>query len=224
MRKSQHKRVIEMENETENKASEKAKRLKNIRKKLDLSRQQFAVKFNLTKSSVQNWEDGKFSGLTVKGAIQLVQQLSRFNIMVTLDWLMKGRGTPPIFPKNVKDGAEDGISSTEWSSRQTIQKELMHFHKLNKGCIDFILHDDALMPLLKRGDFVAGKRFFETDFSQALDRLCIVQLDSGETLARIVAKTPKPQIFDLLTLNNKITHTDIKIFSVAPVVWMRRIF
>jgi len=213
-----------MENETESKAKEKAKRLKNIRKKLSLSRQQFAAKFNLTKSSVQNWEDGKFSGLTVKGATQLTQQLSRFNIIVTLDWLMEGAGTPPIFPRKLKEKPDDGISSAEWTSRQAIQKELVYFHKLNKGCIDFIINDDALLPLLKKGDFIAGKRLFEADFSKAVDQLCIVQLDSGETLVRIMAATTRPQIFDLLALDNKITHAGIKLFSAAPVVWMRRIF
>lgn len=213
-----------MENKTENITLEKAKRLKNIRKKLKLSRQQFASKFNLTKSSIQNWEDAKFNGLSTKGAKQLVQQMSRFNILVTLDWLMEGKGTPPIFPKNVNELPEDGVSSAEWASRQTIQKELMYFHKLNKGGIDFIINDDSLMPLLKKGDFVAGQRLFETDFSKALNQLCIVQLDSGETVVRIMAATAKPQIFNLLTLDHKTTHINIKVFSVAPVVWMRRVF
>lgn len=72
-------------------------RIKQIRKHMKLTQEQFAQKLNVTKSSVQKWEYGINTPDT--GSIMLI--CNKFN--VDPDWLQTGEGDNPFLEKSGDD-------------------------------------------------------------------------------------------------------------------------
>jgi transcriptional regulator with XRE-family HTH domain len=205
-------------------AKARGERLKSLRESLKLSRQKFADKHCIPKGTMQNWEDGRFNGLSESGAKKVLEALETEGIHCSLEWLMYGTGQPPALPQSILEKTRAWITEPDLSQEQIIRQELLLFHQLNKGSIDAIVPDNKLSPALLAGDLVAGKRYFEDDIVKAVGSVCIVQTSEGETLVRLVREGKKTGCFDLLVTSPKdvVTHKGVKLFCAAVVVWVRR--
>ena len=221
----------------ENDASpiERGKRLRYLRDDLlRLSRSRFGNLFNIPGGTIQTWEDARHGGLSEKGAKKIVQGLQDEGIDCRLEWLLFGFGEQPRsnFPwsaMNTSPKLESQSESTnEHSSvKAGIIQELQLFRQHYSNAIDTIVPDDAMMPSLFPGDYVAGDRYFDHDIIKTIGLPCIVQLMNGYTLVRIVEKEGKDGGHNLSCINPypsdqpSILH-DVTLFSAAPILWVRR--
>jgi transcriptional regulator with XRE-family HTH domain len=206
---------------------ERGKRLKRLRQFLRLSRPALAKKcdnvFSFT--SVEGWEEGRFGGLTIKSAQQLVQGFNKEGIPVSLEWLMFGTGEDPLIPRKK---SEDYKTKKELTEYEIIAKELALFHQLNKNSIDAVITDDGMSPWLLPGDFVAGERYLGENVEKAIGSVCIVQPQSGNVLVRKVNSGNDLQYYNLVCINSntKLPHPiieDVKLISAAPILWIRKL-
>lgn len=207
----------------------RADRIKAIRTALNLSRQKFADKVGIKKSTLQNWEEGRHSGLSDKGAKHLASALVKAGIGISVEWLSDGTGLPPKMPESPLEKISHSILPLSISdtiqSDSGIQQELLFFHHLNKGGIDLLVPDNTMLPFYSAGDIVAGVRHFGADLMQTVNHDCIVQTEKGEVLLRFVA-VQSDGCFDLYQYNNALektlTHKAVSLFSAAPVLWIRK--
>ena len=204
-------------------AKQRADRIKRVREILRLSRSQLAAqykKFGLTYSSLKNWEDIKWHGLTESGATILAKAFQEHGIHVTVEWLMFGIGDDPtssLLKQNIK------LSETA-----IIAKEIKFFHENNSNAVDTIITDDALEPYLKAGDYVAGIRYFANDIERAIGHPSIVQIENGQQLVRVVTAGDDVELYTLTCSNpNSVTapkiFKNIKLLSAAPILWIRKL-
>lgn len=201
-------------------------RVRHIRETLlRYTREKFSKKHGIPAASLQNWEIGKYGGLTEKAARKLVSAFAREGILCSVEWLLYAIGTEPGsavgIPVIANAGSEPVIAANP------IIQELQLFHRLNPGAVDALIIDDSMSPLFYSGDLVAGVRYFDDMIPQLIGGVCIAQLTSGETLVRRLDAGTKPDYYTLSCLNpeTKIVKTSIQtatVFSVAPILWLRR--
>ncbi|HVV68736.1 MAG TPA: hypothetical protein VHE99_06875 [Gammaproteobacteria bacterium] len=197
-------------------------RVRHIRQTLlRYTRRKFSQRFGIPAPTLQNWETGKYGGLTEKGALKLVAAFKEDGVPCSVEWLLYGIGVQP-------GGALQQTTHTDLPTSRAVAQELGLFRKLHPNTVDAILADDSMQPYLRPGDLVAGERYFGTELSKAIDELCIIQLTSGEVLIRKFQNGQQPDQYILSCLDPK-TQTQTQtlsadtVFSVAPIVWIRRI-
>lgn len=204
-------------------AVQRAERIKYLRKKLlDLSRPKFANKHGIAKGSLQNWEDVRYGGLTENGAYQLVRAFQAEGINCTVDWLLHGIGETPVRQTLL----DTFLLQPEVKADETmLAEELQVFYRLHQNAVDAIVSDDALSPCYMPGYHVAGEKLFSHDINKAVGLPCIVQTQTGMLLIRMVQKGTIPEHYTLTCTNpetNELDLTDIKLFSAAPIIWIRK--
>lgn len=213
----------------------RAKRIRTIRDAIRLSRPKFAVRLNEALSvtpientsakqpvplgTLQNWEEARFGGLSAKGAKLLVKGLNGLGIECTEEWLMYGTGNPPlvIFSGGQQQAHEEKI----------IAQELKLFYQLNPNAVDAIITDDSMMPRFEKGDHVAGRRYFEKDMEMAVGKPCVIHThESSSVLVRVLQPGTKRGFYTLSCTNPSVMEKsiieNIKLFSAAPILWVRR--
>lgn len=209
-----------------------------------------AAKHGVTYAALQSWEAIRWNGLTEGGARKLAACFQDEGLTVTVEWLMFGIGSDPIeeavkkgiskiLPEKINDIKEKTLSPTashqqknlephnNTLEKENIVQELTLFHQLNPGSVDAVVIDDGLSPYLQIGDHVAGKRYFDNEMEKGIGRLCIVQTLSGNVLIRLLKPGSDVDRYTLLCTNPETTakeHTieDVKLFSTAPILWVRK--
>ncbi len=196
-------------------------RVRHIRETLlRFSRREFSKGHAVPAATLQNWESGKYGGLTEKGALKLVNAFQSEGVPCSVEWLLYGIGAEPtrtnlpIFNKNLDLG-------------QVMAQEVGLFRQLHPNSVDAIVSDDSMEPGFYAGDLVAGERYFAEEITKAVGRYCILQLIEGEVLIRELRPGKKKDEFILACINTKakIKTKVIKansLFSAAPIVWIRR--
>lgn len=203
---------------------ERGKRLRLLRESLKLSRHAFGDRYEISPRSIQNWESARYGGLTEKGSRKIVSGLQKEGINCSLDWLYFGFGYGPS-GLAIDNGLK--ISEPDQHSGNSISRELTYFHQLNPGSVDATVADSSLEPALLKGDYVAGKRHFEHEIAQAINHWCIVQTQDGKTLVRFLTPGEQKDYYNLACLkgdNDPSEYKNVRIFSAAPIVWIRRKF
>jgi hypothetical protein len=167
---------------------------------------------------MQNWEDARYDGLSKVSANKLINAFRKSGLEVGLDWLLYGEGESPLGASN-HSTPTPLTSSTE---EALIAQELLLFHQHNIETTDMIIADSSMAPAFLPGDWVAGKRYFEKNIEKALHHPAIIQTLDGQTLLRIIEKSSQEGFYDLLTMTAETTLKNAKLFSAAPILWMRR--
>lgn len=212
-----------------NLSEQRAKRLRQIRRLLRLSRKAIFERYKIPVGTLQNWEDARHGGLTEKGAQRIIEILADEGISCSLEWLLFGIGNPPnelrSSPSN-KIMVNAGLSQ-EIQLLDDIAKELTLFYSHNANAVDVIISDDAMEPRYLMGDHVAGKRFFNEDIAKIAGHVCIVQTQNGLITVRILLKGSQPGCYDLIAYNKNSAIKDlnffnVRVFSAAPIIWIRR--
>lgn len=220
----------------------RAKRLKSLRKMTRLSRKAFAEKYNIASGTIQNWESGRFGGLSEKGARDILRAIKAEGIGCTFEWLMYGvEPGPSITERLFLDMGMDARSDfspaeAEWEAKgqkkqkkqgEAIIQELLAFRKYNNDPIDHVIPDDSMLPRFIAGEHVAGSRRYKEDIAALVGEDCIVHTVDGDTLVRRLRKGIDMGLFTLVCTNLETDTQQPVIYNVeliyaAPIVWARR--
>ena len=210
----------------ENEIKERGHRIRLIRNAIRYSTRKFEANHGVNASTIKNWESGRGGGLTADGALKLIDAFRKEGIDCTLEWLLYGKGVDPISSRQNKVNLESSIYTAEAATPESaIVQELRLFHQLNPGAIDTIVSDDAMLPLLTPGDYVAGIRCFDDEISELVGLYCIVQLQAGPVVVRQLMPGVSADQYRLLANNpnnNDYADQDIKLFSAAKILWIRK--
>jgi HTH-type transcriptional regulator, cell division transcriptional repressor len=124
----------------------------------------------------------------------------------------------------------DSLHSSEQPQAQDedrkIANELSLFKSQYKNSVDYIVVDDGMEPLYKRNEYVAGISLAGKRIDEALGLNCIIQLENGNVLLRLLRKGAELDTYTLICLNT--TQVDVpvlynvKIEWVAPVIFHRK--
>jgi transcriptional regulator with XRE-family HTH domain len=207
-------------------AEARGERLRYMRDKiLRYSRKEFAKKYKIPPGTMQNWESARNGGLSESGAKKLLEIFAVEGIHCPLEWLMYGIGTDPFAATRSLHVVNETPGSYVIPQEMAIAQELQLFHQHTRNAVDTIIADDSMAPIFVSGDLVAGQRYFGKDITKALNLPCIVHTETGEIYVRIIKATDHKDLFNLVCSNTLATQPilkNIKIFSVAPVLWLRR--
>src|SRR5579872_3813028 len=73
----------------------RGKRLKRLRKMVDLSRHQIEQKYQISENTQRSWEEGKHTGLTEQGARRILIAMRDEGLRCSIGWLLHGTGSTP---------------------------------------------------------------------------------------------------------------------------------
>jgi len=212
-----------------NSPRDRGNRLKMVREKiLGVSRPTFSQRYGVPFSTLQKWEDGIGKGINNSAAEKISSVYQSLGIDCTPEWILYDSGKPPApllahhYPL-----AADKNSNYPLDEVALIIQELRFFCQLHKNTLDAIVNDDAMEPCFKKGDYVAGVRFFNKDIEKLVNYDCIVQTIHGDVLIRHLAAIQSNQHYTLTCLNHKSTtkpkkRENVEIASAAPIIWIRR--
>lgn len=208
----------------------RAQRLKTLRQAIRLSRRKMGEKYQIPPGTLQNWEDGRYGGLSEKGARKMVEAFQAEGLICRIEWLLYGIGQDPVASTTQLSGKSFAPHVLNYQDEQSnIRKELQLFHQLNPNSIDCIITDATMMPFYQLGDLVAGCRRFGDDFLQFIGQPCIIQTATGQTLVRILESVNNPQgCYQLratgpeASLASAAPFERSQLLSIAPITWWRR--
>lgn len=212
-------------------SKQRGERLKLLRTELlRLSRNNVAERYDIPAGTIQNWEDARHGGLTEKGARRFIEVLKAQGISCKLEWLLYGIGYPPeqLSHRQYRVGSQKTVAANQAKELDDIAKELILFYEHHSNAVDLIVSDDAMLPRFLQGDHLAGKRYFNEDINRLLGQVCIIQTQAGIVTVRQLMSGNNQGHYDLVSLNRESTLDeldifDVRIFSAAPVLWIRRI-
>ncbi|MBS0272560.1 MAG: helix-turn-helix transcriptional regulator [Proteobacteria bacterium] len=205
-----------------------AERLKAARSMAGYAeRKAFGAKFDIPLATLEAWERGK-NPLTLKGARRIVQALKSVGVYSSEEWLMTGKGFSPrpLEEISVEFELDSPHSLKTLEKNLKIAKELSTFTTLNDEAIVTIIRDDLMLPFYAEGDYVGGVKLPESAFHKALDRRCIVEFPNGQTTVRYVSKGKDFLHYNISAINKNakatpMTTENVKVASVAPIIWHR---
>lgn len=212
-----------------NLAQQRGERLKRLRGLLRLSRKSLSELYDIPAGTIQNWEDARHGGLTEKGAQRFIEVLKAEKVDCKLEWLLFGIGNPPdqLTASRDKRVSQKVEINREAKELDNIAKELTLFYEHNTNAVDFFIPDNAMDPQFLLGDHVAGKRYFNEDIVKLIGHACITQTQTGLIIVRTLLLGSKPGQYDLIAVNKQAKQEDldlydVRIFSAAPILWIRR--
>ena len=77
----------------------RANRLKRLRRMTGMSRKDFSTRYHISQGTLQNWETGRFGGLTEKGARVILRAFRQEKYIVVLSGLCMEWVKIPSFTK-----------------------------------------------------------------------------------------------------------------------------
>lgn len=197
---------------------ERGRRVQLIRKHLlGLSREKFCESPNFViPHTLKSWELAWGSGLTEKGANQIVERAKELGIYCTTAWLLHGIGR-----EATRLTREIELSA---AAEKQVAKELLAFRE-QANTLDAIITDDTMIPLLYPGNYVGG--IIVADIETALDKDCIIIDSKNDTYVRILKYGEEPGRYNLVSMNQhpnfaKKEIKNVLVKAVAPIVWIRR--
>jgi HTH-type transcriptional regulator, cell division transcriptional repressor len=213
----------------------RGKRLKSLRMMADLSRKCVEEKYRISAGTLQSWEDGRYGGLTEKGAKRFLHVLQQEGIQCTSDWLLHGIGIGPQATDSLYLDRQQPVLEVEQmransadlaGEDQAIVTELLAFRRSNSNAIDIIVRDDGMGPSYQVGDYVGGKRRYNHDISNLVGRNCIIETTLGEIYLRHLRRGTGEHRYTLMCINpyttvHEPTLYDVQLLSAAPVIWHR---
>jgi len=224
-------------------AEERAQRARLVRRMTGLTRVALAKKYGVSSANFQNWEGPRYGGLTEKAAMKLVAICSNEGIEISVEWLMYGSGAPPtIMPpahyRNLQLKETEKVYAVVPSTGQEInphEKRSMELAKIAQELEVFkqnyehdvlvtVVTDKVMEPYYKLGDYIAGKR--HTNISAFLQSECIVEMADRKLVVRVLQPGNEEHKYNLAGYNTVAQATvmrNVKILSVAPVMWIRRL-
>lgn len=208
----------------------KGQRLKRARNLANLSREQLCEGSGINIHTLIGWEVGRFGGLTMVGAKQIIKRLAQEGVICSPEWLLYEIGIGPEVRTDfvkIQEAAAIIKTSSAIEDEKHIIDELMFFRKIHKNFSDYIIKDDGMLPHYQIGDYVAGNKRYKNKINEVIGLDCIVQTKDGRTFFRNLRRGPKEDSYCLVCSNSHadikdVVYYDVELFSAAPVIWHRR--
>ena len=201
----------------------RASRLKQVRRLLNMDRDEFAKYCDYNFVTYKDWETARRNTIPTAKAITLFEQLKTEGVFVDLDWFLYGLGNEP-YKSITKFQSGQSIDDLQLHDK-AIQEELSVFLSNNLDAVWLMLPDNSMAPFYKKNDIVAGIKFCGDEINKLIGKDCIVQLDNQQLLRKI--QSGREQGVYTLVANNadeggqQIVY-DVSLKYAAPVVWLRR--
>lgn len=227
--KTYKKKVIITDEKTT--AQARAVRLKMVRNMANLSRKEMCAN-GININTYKGWEIGRYGGLTLDGAKQVIERIAKEGVICSFEWLIYeiGRGAcvSADFKKIQKEqqNNKEKISPDDTKGKtqeKLIFNEILLFRQQFSATIDYQILDDGLSPKFTIGDFVAGIKHYDKAINTLLNQDCIVRLANGETMVRHLRKSNDQNTYMLVCTNPNTAVAspvlyDVKISSAAPIL------
>ena len=197
-------------------------RIKSLRMLTGCSRKIFSLKTQISENTLKIWEDPqKRKGLSKKGAIKLIEAVKNLGIECSLEWLLEGVGHGPSIINN-QFLPETGEVS--WGEEEAIFKDIEAFKKNNPNPIVVMITDGSLLPYYSYEDYVGGSKRTGKDIDLLIGSICIIELDTGVLIRKILKKDANGYTICVLNKNESVEETknNVEIISAAKVVFCRR--
>lgn len=201
----------------------RADRLRRARNMANLSRKEICEAEGLNINTYKGWEIARYGGLPLDGAHKVIKRIADAGVICSADWLLHGKGSEPyVIPKPIKSDKRSKSKTTAQNDENIIQ-EIMLFQSHFKDAIYTKITDDALLPKVKPGDYVAGVRYYATEIEKCIDEDCILQTQDGQILVRQLKKGKDQNTYMLICTNLQTSVEmpvlyDVELESAAPIL------
>lgn len=205
---------------------ERVRRLRNL---ANLSRQALCDNGEFKLDTLIGWELARHGGLTEKGAVKLLNCLAGAGVNCTLEWLLHEIGNGPTIASNFTAIQENVTKQTivPQDEEKHIVEELLLFRKNNPDSVELVVPDYCMSPVYKRGDYVAGIKYYQDKLPALQGYDCIVQPKEGELLLRRIIQGDDPNKYTLIPINFNEAVTPLLLINItlvyaAPIIWHRK--
>lgn len=210
----------------------RAKRLQQLRVSSRLSEQEAAAITQVSLITYKDWEYGKHP-IPDRRIKFFVDTLRLDGIICELEWVSEGLGEGPRKADYEPISKVAEPAPTQYftmmgadAEKQQIQREFETFAEGYSDAVCLIVGDDVMAPMYQSGDVVAGVKCYGKAIRKLMGKVCIVTLDNGEQLLRVLHEGHRANCYALLCLNvnsneQSIRH-DVELAYAAPVIWHRR--
>ncbi|MBY0378645.1 MAG: hypothetical protein K2Q33_08810, partial [Gammaproteobacteria bacterium] len=162
-------------------AKARGERLKILRSLTGLTRDQLCDDGSgLNANTYKDWELGRFSGITTKGAERVIARIGQHNVVCSIEWLMNGTGIAPMVLAS---------NPTITIADSSIRKELSIFQALSQNVLYAEINDSHLAAPYQFGDVVAGVKLPLESITALTGQICLVETAKHETLVMKLLKS-----------------------------------
>ena len=188
-------------------AMEAHERLRTLRRRVGLTQVELAQRLGTTQQTVQRLERGN------RSLMRWIDRLAKALDVPPHTFL--GDETPGLVPLLGYVGAGDEVipldHDVEWVSAPP---------DLGEAGAALDVRGESMLPRLQPGDrvFYRQKDLMPVD---AVGRVCIVQVDEGPLLIKMVQRGAKRGLFDLVSYNRPDVIADQKLLWAARLAWIR---
>lgn len=179
------------EKEQQQLLAERGTRLRHLRKMLKMTILEFANLCESGDSTIRQWEQGKASGLSRKGAVKICEKLETVNLICDIEWLLEGQHTPPYLKQLPQTVVVPSIPNhflikKNADEEKNIKWEVDYFSQLAVDPLIIRIFDDAMEPFFFKGDYAAGSRISGEAIQRLIGKSCIVKTIDGLLLLRYI--------------------------------------
>jgi transcriptional regulator with XRE-family HTH domain len=187
-----------------------ALRLYKLRKAAGLSRDALQDRHGIRSPSLRGWETG-LRTLKPHKAELFVSVFKNYGINCTADWILYGKGNDPLEAR------------AQTTDEAYILQEIARFESFYKDSTVMEITDDCMAPWIRKGDYVGGI-FIVPEMAQECftDQLCIVRTREFGTQIRLVQRTQKPKLYNLISFSHTGELMNVELEAVAVIIFMRR--
>lgn len=194
------------------------------------TRREFEHKHQISSNTLQGWEQNK-NPLSAKGARRIIEALKQEGLLCSVEWLLHGTGLPPRPFEMINAGVNASLlenhAQLNLREEEAIYQESQTFKNQKANTIILNITDDAMEPYYGLGDYIGGVQIDNSEISQFIGKACIVELENNLILPRILQAGSHPNVYNLSSSNPKTSASllnfyNVKIISIAPIVWHRR--
>lgn len=210
-------------------AERRATRIKRVRNLANLTRKQMCENSTIKPQTLIGWEVARHGGLSKIGARKIIERIALEGVICSFEWLFDGEGQGPTLIPDYGSN-KDALNCTslhddkKLSEDERIIDELRLFRKHYTDSIELQITDDTMSPRFVIGDYVAGVKLYHEDIAKLVDNICIVQLESGAILTRLLKTGNKEGYYTLICLNYETNKAEPIIYNVKLICAARVIF
>ncbi len=199
-------------NSSFNEQDNRGKRLKELRNLANVSREELCNVEYLNINTYKGWELSRHGGLTKNGANSIIKRVYDFGVICSFNWLFEGKGNKPFFFDT------SDINLNKANIEDNILNEIYLFMNSHSNAIYTKIENDFMIGF-NSGDYVGGVKHFGNAINDCVNRICIVEVDDGKILVKLLAKDTNNKYMLLSTKNNGIdNYSDVNILSAAPIL------
>ena len=180
-----------------NSSQARANRLREVRKLARLTLRGMCEGGSINFNTLCGWEVARHGGLTARGAEKVVERLLHEGIVCSVDWLMRGKGIPPL-PMTSKDPLLR-VPRGRASLRDFIPNQIRLIEQQFPDFIGLIIQDRAMEPQYAYGDYVTGMPLLLDALSDVVGKAVIAKLDNGKLYCRYLLQEGETEQFSLVS-------------------------